>query len=316
LSAIETRDLCKYYGDIKAVDGVNFNVQKGEIFGFLGPNGAGKTTTIKLLTTLVHPTKGSARVLGYDILSESLEIRKGIGVVQQEHSFEPTLSVEDQLDLYGYLWGLPKAQRNERVEFLLNLFDLKGVRKTKTPELSVGTRRRVQIAREFMHNMDLLFLDEPTEGLDPLSKRTIWNFVKDFAKKGVTIFLTTHIMEEAEALCDKIAIINKGKIVAFDTPDGLRTKVKIPKLIDIVMASTENAESFIEKLQRSNLVEKVEYQAADSKITISSKKPLEILPLINDISREMNIKITSLSIKEPSLEDIFVEIVTRGYEDG
>src|SRR5581483_8159237 len=223
-ACISVSDLRKSYGSVKAVDGVSFEVEYGKVFGFLGPNGAGKTTAIRVLTTLIPPTSGAVRVFGQDIVRHSKEIKKRIGVVLQEPSFEANLTVERALELYGLMWGVPGEKRRDRARELVEKFDLESFKSMKNDELSIGQRRRVQVAREFMHDMDLLFLDEPTVGLDPAARRTLLDYVKKHVKGGLTVFFTTHIMEEAEYLCDEIAIINRGKIIATDTPAGLKQK--------------------------------------------------------------------------------------------
>src|ERR687883_899696 len=233
---ISVSNLRKHYGKniAYAVNDITFNVEYGTVFGFLGPNGAGKTTTLRILTTLLKPSSGSIYIFGKDLVKNQLEIKKRIGVVSQNPSFETNLTVEKALDLYGMLWGLKdKKIRKEKINEILNAFDIESLRNVKNDELSIGQRRRVQVAREFIHEMDLLFLDEPTVGLDPSARRLLLDYIKNKVKMGLTVFFTTHIMEEAEYLCDKIAIINKGKIIAFDTPSGLKQKYGGAKTIEI-----------------------------------------------------------------------------------
>ena len=223
---IETKSLFKKYNSINAVDGIDLNIESGQVFGFLGPNGAGKSTVIKLLTTLIQPTKGQVSVLGINTNKNPLEIRKRIGVILQQPSYEPTLSVEKSLDKYGMMWNVDSKTRKKRTEELLTSFELQDIRKKKTEDLSIGLRRRVQVAREFMHDMDLLFLDEPTVGLDPSARRKLLDFLKNKVKEtGLTIFYTTHVLTEAEYLCDNIAIINKGKIITVASPQELKKKI-------------------------------------------------------------------------------------------
>src|ERR671920_2594751 len=231
---ISVYELMKYYNnDIRAINGISFNVKYGKVFGFLGPNGAGKTTTIKILTTLIRPSSGKVHIFGKDVVKHSSEVRKRIGVVLQQPSFEANLTVERALNLYGFLWGLAAKRRKDKLREILHAFDLESLRNTKNDELSIGQRRRVQVAREFMHDMDLLFLNEPTVGLDPAARRTLLDYVKKHVRGGLTVFFTTHIMEEAEYLCDEIAIINKGKIIATDTPAGLKQKYGGIKAVEI-----------------------------------------------------------------------------------
>src|ERR687897_998359 len=226
---VSVSNLKKQYGNTNTftLNGISFDVKYGTVFGFLGPNGAGKTTTLKILTTLLSPTSGSVSIFGKDVLKKQSEIKRKIGVVLQNPSFEANLTVERALDLYGLLWGLHDSKvRKNKVNQILSTFDLESIRNSKNDELSIGQRRRVQLAREFMHDddMDLLFLDEPTVGLDPSARRMLLDYIKKHVKSGLTVFFTTHIMEEAEYLCDEIAIIDNGKIIAFDSPTDLKQK--------------------------------------------------------------------------------------------
>src|SRR3989440_3577826 len=225
--------LSRLYGDKPAVDRVSFDVERSEVFGFLGPNGAGKTTTIKMLTTLLQPSSGGANVLGFDLKTEGRKIRERIGVVQEQDSFDQGLNVETSLDIYGLIWNVPRTERKTRIEEVIARFGMEEFRKMPTVDLSIGQRRRVQVAREFVHDMDLLFLDEPTVGLDPSARRSLLDYIKKRVREGLTIFFTTHILEEAEYLCDEIAIINKGKIIAVDTPAELKNKFGREKTIKI-----------------------------------------------------------------------------------
>ena len=234
MKSILARSLFKSYDGINAVDGIDLDVDEGQIFGFLGPNGAGKSTVIKMLTTLIQPTGGEITVLKINAMKEPLKIRKKIGVVLQQPSYEPTLSVEKSLDKYGMMWNIDKKTRKDRTEELLTAFNLVEIRKKRNEDLSIGQRRRVQVAREFMHDMDLLFLDEPTVGLDPTARRQLLDFLKNKVKeKNLTIFYTTHVLTEAEYLCDNIAIINKGKIITVDSPNELKNRFGKEKTIKI-----------------------------------------------------------------------------------
>src|SRR5467141_516987 len=207
---VRVAELSRLFGDKIAVDRVSFDIARSEVFGFLGPNGAGKTTTIKMLTTLLPPSSGRATVLGYDLKTEGRKIRAQIGVVQQQDSFDQGLNVETSLDIYGLIWNVPRTERKTRIEEVIARFGMEAFRKMPTVDLSAGQRRRVQVAREFMHDMDLLFLDEPTVGLDPIARRSTLDMIKGRVSEGLTVFFTTHIMDEAEYLCDRVAIVNNG----------------------------------------------------------------------------------------------------------
>ena len=305
MSCIEARSISKSYGGILAVDSIDLSVPTGKIFGFLGPNGAGKTTTIKLLTTLVPPTGGTIRILGMDAISTPLEVRKRIGVVLQQPSYEPTLSVEKSIEKYAMMWNVDKKLQKDRMEELLLAFDLQDIRKKKNDDLSIGHRRRVQVAREFVHDMDLLFLDEPTVGLDPSARRSLLDYIKKRVREGLTIFFTTHILEEAEYLCDEIAIINKGKIIAVDTPAELKNKFGREKTIKIHIDTIRKDLSVL--LQGISDYQ-IDYNSGTT-ITIQSHSSENILLKILQILTVNKIPIEDLSVVPTSLEEIFLTMV-------
>lgn len=309
---IETNDLTKEFGELTAVDHVSFRVRKGEVFGFLGPNGAGKTTTIKMLTTLIRPTSGSATVLGSDVVSEGDKIRPRIGVVQQEPSYEYSLSVEANLDLYGFMWDVPKQERKARIELLLDKFGLEDVRKTAPPELSVGQRRRLQVAREFMHDSDLMFLDEPTLGLDPQARRVTLDYVREKVASGVTVFFTTHVMEEAEYICDRIAIIDHGRILALDTIENIKRSFGGISVIQLRVKETDS--SLDEKLRKLSGVERVLCSSRqDEPLKVYCKDVDTVLPQVIDLTTSSGLHIMDLRIKEPSLDEVFIQMIkSRG----
>lgn len=310
-ACIDISDLRKSYGQVLAVDGISFAVEYGRVFGFLGPNGAGKTTTIKVLTTLVHPTSGMVKIFDRDVVRHSREIRKRVGVVLQEPSFEANLTVERALELYGLMWGVPAEKRRDRARELTEKFDLMSFRSMKNDELSMGQRRRVQVAREFMHDMDLLFLDEPTVGLDPAARRTLLNYVKKHVQGGLTVFFTTHIMEEAEYLCDEIAIINKGRIIATDTPAGLKQKYGGVKAVEIKLKdpSAQSIMRIIRPIAGSSSV--VEAPAQDT-IRISSAEAQEMLVKIIEALAKNGVQIESVSVNPPTLEEVFLTVIGNG----
>jgi ABC-2 type transport system ATP-binding protein len=301
---IEANSLSKSYGSFIAVDEINLKVKQGEIFGFLGPNGAGKTTTMKLLTTLIPPSGGKMNILGIDAIKSPLEVRKKIGVVLQQPSYEPTLSVEKSLEKYGMMWNVDKKIRKDREEELLTAFDLQDIRKKKNDDLSIGQRRRVQVAREFMHDMELLFLDEPTIGLDPSSRRGLLDFIKSKVKDGLTIFFTTHILEEAEYLCDDIAIINKGKIIAVDTPDELKNKFGREKTIKIHIQEQKMISDLLSQIKDCTL----EYDSG-TVISVRSSQSEQVLQNILQILASNGITVEDLSVVPTSLEEIFLSVV-------
>jgi ABC-2 type transport system ATP-binding protein len=318
---ISVSNLRKRYGKntAYAVNDITFNVEYGTVFGFLGPNGAGKTTTLRILTTLLRPSSGSIYIFGKDLMKNQLEIKKRIGVVSQNPSFETNLTVERALDLYGMLWGLKdKKIRKEKINEILNTFELESIRNVKNDELSIGQRRRVQVAREFIHEMDLLFLDEPTVGLDPSARRLLLDYIKNQVKMGLTVFFTTHIMEEAEYLCDKIAIIDRGKITAFDTPTGLKQKHgKVAKTIELTFKDILS-KSFI-RLLNTTISKKQDSGNSNSYIDLNGTHTVKITvnnaeEIISDVLKlvyENGLEIESISINRPSLEEVFLSIVNN-----
>jgi ABC-2 type transport system ATP-binding protein len=302
------------------VDGITFNVKYGTVFGFLGPNGAGKTTTLKILTTLLTPSSGSIHIFSRDLVKNQSEVKKRIGVVSQNPSFEANLTVERALDLYGMLWGLgDKKVRKQKVNQILNTFDLEPIRNAKNDDLSIGQRRRVQVAREFIHEMDLLFLDEPTVGLDPSARRLLLDYIKLHVKAGLTVFFTTHVMEEAEYLCDEIAIIDKGKIIAFDTPTGLKEKYgRGAKTIELIFKDVLD-ESFVKVLdttigkKNSNTNLRIDAKGTNM-VTISVNNPMQIISEILQLVDKNGLQLESISINSPSLEEVFLSIVNTGIK--
>lgn len=307
MSSIVARSLSKSYGSVVAVDGIDLNVRSGSVFGFLGPNGAGKSTTMKLLTTLIPPTNGSIEILGIDAIKHPLEVRKRIGVVLQQPSYEPNLSVEKSLEKYGMMWDIDGKTRRDRTEELIDVFDLGEIRKRKNEDLSIGQRRRVQVAREFMHEMDLLFLDEPTVGLDPGARRKLLDFLKNKARTGLTIFYTTHVLTEAEYLCDEIAVINRGRILAVDSPDQLKNTFGQEKTIKIHLSDRHEK---LAELVKSIPDCTVDYETGTD-IIIQSRKSEIVLSQILQILIENNMAVEDLVAMPTTLEEIFLRMVDQ-----
>ena len=305
MSCIEVNHLSKLYGSVRAVDDLVLSVKSGQVFGFLGPNGAGKSTTIKLLTTLIPPSSGSLSILGVDAVSNPLQIRHKIGVVLQQPSYEPSLSVEKSLEKYGMMWNVPKIERKKRMEQLLKDFDLVEIRKKRNEDLSIGQRRRVQVAREFMHDMELLFLDEPTVGLDPSARRKLLDYLKNKVKIGLTIFYTTHILSEAEYLCDQIAIIDKGKIVTVNSPDALKNRFGKEKTIKIhLLEKQSNVPSLLSGISDC----KIDFKTGTNIIIHSEQSELVLLQVLK-ILNDNKIEIEDLSAVPTNLEEIFLNMV-------
>jgi ABC-2 type transport system ATP-binding protein len=305
MSCIIVENLSKNYGSVKAVNDISMTIKSGLVFGFLGPNGAGKSTTIKLLTTLIQPTKGSLTILGIDAVKNPLKVRHKIGVVLQQPSYEPTLTVEKSLEKYGMMWNIPKSERKKRMEELLQDFDLLEIRKKRNEDLSIGQRRRVQVAREFMHDMDLLFLDEPTVGLDPSARRKLLDYLKNKVKTGLTIFFTTHILTEAEYLCDEIAILDKGKILAIDTPEALKNRFGKEKTIKIhLLKNQQQVKTLLSGIPDC----KIEFNTGTNIMIHSHQSELVLMKILR-ILNEHGIEIDDLSAVPTNLEEIFLKMV-------
>jgi ABC-2 type transport system ATP-binding protein len=326
--AIDCKGLTKRFGELTAVDRVNFKVKQNEVFGLLGPNGAGKTTTIRMLTTVIPPTEGTAMVAGHDVIKEPDKIREKIGVILQLPALDWFLSVYDNFDIYGRIQRIPKKERKEKIDFLLEEFGLEEKRKTKIELLSGGLDRRVQVARAFMPKHEILFLDEPTLGLDPQSKLKVWDLVKEHSKGGETIVITTHNMEEADYLCDRIGIIDHGKIIALDSPKVLKGRLGGGDIIKIdVEGDSRYVESEISKLgyvrNLGGLTIQVDNadkilsdltQFITSKLgglTIQVDNADKILSDLTQFITSKGRKIKSISVRKPTLEDVFIKLTGR-----
>jgi ABC-2 type transport system ATP-binding protein len=308
-TAVRVERLSRMFGQKKAVDGVSFEIGRGEVFGFLGPNGAGKTTTIKMLTTLLPPTSGKATILGHDLAAEGRKIRAQIGVVQQQDSFDQGLNVETSMDIYGLIWGVPKPERRRRIEELIGRFDMKEFRKKPTIDLSAGQRRRLQVAREFVHDMDLLFLDEPTVGLDPIVRRGVLDYLKERVKGGLTIFFTTHVLEEAEYLCNRIAVINQGRIVEIDSPENLKRRYGSAKEVEFKLLQGSSSE-VMDAVRRLGGVSRVIQDPDTGAYRVTTGAPESVIPGIYRIAEKLDVTVSSIYIAETTLEDAFINLVT------
>lgn len=305
---IDARELTKSYADTLAVDHASFTVKEGEIFGFLGLNGAGKTTTIKMLTTLIAPTSGSAQVLGYDITKEGLEIRKRLGIVQQQESYDRNLTVQSSLSLYASLWGLRGDEAKKKIEWLVEKFQIADTKKKKIRWLSFGQRRRLQVAREFLHDSSLLILDEPTVGMDVLARHIFLDYLKEIAKtESKTIFYTTHIVSEAEYLCDKVALIHKGRIVALDTPKELKQKYADVKSVSIILRDSNQLDKVSVLVGKLGAVQRL--GDSDSELRLVSEDPFKLASEVSSLLAKEGYDPESISIAEPSLEQVIVRLV-------
>lgn len=310
--AIRVENLIKSYdGKKNAVDDIDFFVKKGEIYGLLGKNGAGKSTTIKVLTTLIHPTSGEVYISGLDLKKKPNSIRKIVGVVQQEEAFDFT-TVENNFKIYGMLWEVPKETVKERMEMLLDLFNLAELRKKRVFELSGGQKKRLQVAREFVHDMDVLFLDEPTVGMDPIMRRKVLDFVREKARNGLTVLFTTQILEEADYICDRIGIIDNGKLVAEGTSRELKDKFGSIKKLEITLENDATEENVNELRKFVTETEGVtDFQVGNKSVWIMGENMNRILNQIIKKITSMSLDIEQVVVDTPSLDDVFLEVVKR-----
>jgi ABC-2 type transport system ATP-binding protein len=307
--AIEAKNLTKNYGEINAVNNINFDVKEGEIFGFLGPNGAGKTTTIRMLTGLSRPTAGTARVLGYDIESEIVEAKKHIGVVPEISNLYDELSAFKNLLFMAQLYGIPCSQRKARAEELLKTFGLYERKDHLFGTFSRGMKRALTIAAALIHSPKLLFLDEPTVGLDVVAARSLRNLISDFRRQGVTIFLTTHYLEEADLLCNRIAILVKGKILKIDTPEMLKAVAEEEPIIEISFEkmTPKTLEELSERLPELKIL-----ATGHNTVRIFGGIPAHVLENVLQYAKEKGVGIDEVNSIKPSLEDAFIKITGLG----
>jgi ABC-2 type transport system ATP-binding protein len=302
---IAVSDLTKFYGEILAVDHINFEVKKSEIFGFLGPNGAGKTTTIRMLTGISKPTDGKASVLGFDVDSEIVEAKRHIGVVPETSNLYDELSALDNLFFMAQLYGVPRTQRRKRSEELLKIFGLYERKHSPFRTFSRGMKRALTIAAALIHNPEILFLDEPTVGLDVVAARSLRNLIGNLHQQGITVFLTTHYLEEADLLCDRIAILVKGRIVKIDTSEVLKAVAKEESVIEV--SFNGKVSELIDDL--SNRLPEVKIVAVDNnKARIYGGISNQIYDCVFSLARDKNMEIQFINSIKPSLEDAFLKI--------
>jgi ABC-2 type transport system ATP-binding protein len=312
LYSVETRSLSKSFGAVKAVNNISFAVESGEIFGFLGPNGAGKSTTIMILTTLLKPTSGQVLVSGYDVVMHPKQVRQNIGYVQQESTVDEYLTGRENLLLQARLNHIPKNQINKKIDDVLELIELSDKQNDPVITYSGGMRKRLDIAGGLLHQPKVLFLDEPTVGLDIQTRRKIWEYIKKIHKEfQMTIFLTTHYMEEADQLCDRIGIIDSGKIQIIDTPENMKNAMGN----EVISLTFENGnpEEFLAQLSQIDLVKKINKD--NDKLVLFVSKGTEVIPKIFQISSTLEIKITSISLTRPTLDDVFISYTGREIKD-
>jgi ABC-2 type transport system ATP-binding protein len=304
-AAIAAEQVVKRYGKIEAVRGIDLSVMPGEIFGFLGPNGAGKSTTISMLCTLLRPTSGRAAVAGFDVVRDPGTVRAHIGLVFQDPSLDEQLTARENLEFHAFLYDVPRSTRPKRIKEVLEMVELADRAGSKVNTFSGGMKRRLEIARGILHSPEVLFLDEPTRGLDPQTRSHIWDYLRALrAREGITIFMTTHYMDEAE-FCDRIAIIDTGRIVALGTPDELKARVGG----DIItIATTDNAASAAELASKFGLTPAVD----NGTLRVEVADGAAVIPrLVRDLSAQ----VTAVTLRRPSLDDVFLKLTGRAIRE-
>jgi ABC-2 type transport system ATP-binding protein len=305
--------IVKRYGSFEAVKGVSFSVTKGEIFGLLGPNGAGKSTLIRMMTTLIPVTAGSAMVGGHDVAREADAVRRMIGVIPQALTSDQDLTVGENLSIYAKLYSVPKAQREKNIIEVLEAVDLLKWRDAQTKTLSGGMRRRLEIARGLVHNPNIFFLDEPTTGLDPVSRIAVWEMLDNLRKKrNLTMLITTHYMEEADKLCDRIAIVDHGNLVALGTP--LELKQSVPGANVVEVHFQDGSSEWQERLEKLDGVTSVQPESAGFYRVLTSSGSRTTTQLV-EMTTQLGKTITSLNVQNTTLDDVFVHYTGRQLRD-
>ena len=316
MKAIEVENLTKRFdnrgGAIVALDHISFNVENGEIFGMLGPNGSGKTTLIKTLTTLLKPTSGFAKVAGFDVTKHKDSVRAAIGVVFQEPALDWRLTGRENLDFHARMYGMKRKEREERLEKVLKLVELEDKADLLVDKYSGGMKRRLELARGFMHHPGILFLDEPTLGLDTHTRRTIWNYIKELNREeGVTIVLTTHYMEEADYLCDRVGIMDHGKIIALDRPENLKNLIG-SDLVSLELNNAGDADN-IEVFKKLDFIRNM--KVYHNYVILKMERADIRIPAIMELAAREGIEIRAVNLRKPSLEDVFLHFTGRGIRE-
>lgn len=303
---IETKDITKKYDDFFAVKSVNLKVPKNSVYGILGPNGAGKTTLISMLCTILHPTSGTAIVNGYDIVKNPNEVRKSIGIVFQSRALDDILTGREHLEMHASLYGVPHEIRNQRIEEVLDLIALGNKADEYVKTYSGGMKRRLEIGRGLVHHPKILFLDEPTLGLDPQTRESIWKYIRQLNQnEDITVLMTTHYMEEADRLCEEVAIIDQGQIITSDSPKNLKRQLKA----DTITLTVDNEQKFIEKARELDFIKDI-FQV-NSEIKLMVEMGENLVPKVVNFASKEGIFIRSIELEHPNLEDVFIKYTGR-----
>ncbi|HYR03933.1 MAG TPA: ATP-binding cassette domain-containing protein [Nitrososphaerales archaeon] len=308
---VSVERLSKSFGQLKAVDGVSFEIEQGEVFGFLGPNGAGKSTTINMLTTMMRPTSGKATVCGFDVLSQATDVRRNVGVVPQDYTADEDMTGYQNILLCADLYGLPRSYSKARAEALLNLVELKDAAQRKVRTYSGGMRRRLELACGLINQPKLLFLDEPTLGLDVQTRAAVWKYIRTLKEQfKMTLFLTTHYLEEADSLCDRIAIIDHGRIIKIGSPSELKASVGG----DIIVVGVSESEPDISpEIAQIKLVKEVKKNGNDYRIKAEMGE--EASPQIMDLVRSKGLHVTKIALTKPTLDEAYLELTGRNIRE-
>lgn len=312
MSAIEVEHLTKKFGDLVAVNDISFRVEDGEIFGLLGPNGAGKTTLIRMMTTLTPPTSGTARIGGHDIRTDADGVRTALGVIPQALTSDPELTAEENMLIHAKLYGVPSSVRDKLIHDLLESVDLLKFRQALVRTFSGGMRRRLEIARGLVHSPKILFLDEPTTGLDPVSRTNVWEMIRHLREKAsLTILLTTHYMDEADKLCERIAIVDHGKLAALDTPTKLKDSVPGTDTVEVEFSSTP--EGWLQELGK--LAHAAGVTQRDGVVHIASNDGPSTVAALMDLARARNVTVQKVTVQSTTLDDVFLHFTGRELRD-
>lgn len=310
---LEAQNLVKNYGDFAAVKGVSFDIKEGEIFSLLGPNGAGKTTTISMLSTLYTPTSGDASIGGHSISKDPMAVKRVIGVVPQEIALYEDLTAKENLVFWGQMYGLGGKSLNSRVDEVLEQIGLTEKAKNRVKTYSGGMKRRVNIGVGLLHKPRLLFMDEPTVGIDPQSRRAILDTVKDLNKQGMTVLYTTHYMEEAQELSDRVGIMDHGELIALGTQDELTKQVGETETLILHIGENEDPEALAKAVSAVEGVQKAD--VTDHEVSVITTDAKDILASVVSKANERGIKIRSMDIREPNLEAVFLHLTGRALRD-
>lgn len=305
---VQTSALTKRFGSLVAVDHIDLAVEAGEIFGFLGPNGAGKTTTVRILCGLMAPTSGNATVVGYDVVKESEEVKQRIGYMPQAYGLYDDLTVEENLAFFGSVYRVPPDERRKRAEEILELVRLEEFRKQYAGQLSGGMKRRLSLAVSLIHNPELLILDEPTAGIDPPLRRIFWEYFRQLNGRGVTFFINTHYMDEAE-LCDRLALLSYGRLVAVGSPTELKRKAIGGERVELVTADSSLADTI---LKDAELVRDIEI--SNGAIRLIVDEAASAIPKLTSLLRGHGVEVLQIRQLQPSLEDVFIKLVQEAGE--